>query len=278
VSGGLECVAAGIPILVEKPLSTTVAEGKQLILAANQASVPVMVGHHRRHNPLVAKAKALIDGDAIGRVTAVHGMIWLFKDDDYFNVEWRRQAGGGPLAINLIHDIDMLRYLCGEIVFVQAMTSDAARGFEVEDTATALLRFENGALGTVSVSDATVSPWSWELTAAENPAYPATEQSCYLIGGSHGSLEAPNLRLWRNDGKRSWWEPMSNESLPVPPEDPLIRQIRHFAEVIHGDASPLAPGLEGLRTLAVIEAIKSAAMDGGSVKVDPVLLEEPAFG
>lgn len=49
-----------------------------------------------------------------------------------------------------------------------------------------LLRFQNGALGTVSTSDAVTAPWSWELTAGENPVYPHTDQSCYLIGGTHG--------------------------------------------------------------------------------------------
>ena len=60
----------------------------------------------------------------------------------------------------------------------------------------------NGALGTVSASDTVVSPWSWELTTGENPAYPRQDQSCYQIGGTHGALTIPALELWSHADKR----------------------------------------------------------------------------
>jgi predicted dehydrogenase len=86
----------------------------------------------------------------------VAGLWLLKKPDDYFNVAWRRERGGGPILINLVHDIDSLRFICGEIVEVQASTSNKVRGFGVEDTAALLLKFANGAIGTVTVSDATL--------------------------------------------------------------------------------------------------------------------------
>ena len=84
--------------------------------------------------------------------------------------------------------MDLLRYLCGDIECVQAMTSNAVRGGETEDSAIVLLKFRSGALGTLSVSDTVAAPWSWELTSGENSAYPVTSQSCYLIGGTRASL------------------------------------------------------------------------------------------
>ena len=72
----------------------------------------------------------------------------------------RRSTGAGPVLTNAVHDIDDLRFICGDIVSVQAMTSNAVRHYPVEDTAAILLRFASGALGTLTVSDTAVAPWS----------------------------------------------------------------------------------------------------------------------
>jgi predicted dehydrogenase len=265
VENGLECVAAGIPMLVEKPIADDVASARQLVEAAEKAGVAILVGHHRRHNPLIQAARQTLASGAIGTIVAVHAMFWVFKTDDYFNNEWRRRPRARPVFINLIHDIDLLRHLCGEILWLQALESNAVRGNPVEDSTAILVRFQNGALGTINVSDTIVSPWSWELTAGENPAYSPTDEACYWVGGTHGSLELPNARLWRNQGRRSWWEPISAEPLQVDPEDPLVRQVRHFCHVIQGREQPLVPGWEGLKTLQVVEAVKSSARTGKAV-------------
>ncbi|HSF90609.1 MAG TPA: Gfo/Idh/MocA family oxidoreductase [Paracoccaceae bacterium] len=262
VENGLECVAAGLPTLVEKPLASDVASAQTLVDAALAADVPLLTGHHRRHNPLIQAAKARIDAGDLGTVTAIHGQCWFFKPDDYFDVAWRRAKGAGPVFVNLIHDIDLLRYLCGDVVSVQAMESNAVRGNAVEETAVILLRFENGALGTVNVSDTVVAPWSWEMTARENPAYPAVDQSCYTVGGTHGSLSLPDLTFWHHPERRSWWAPISATRSPRSYDDPLACQIAQFAAVIRGEESPLVSGAEGLATLKVVEAVKRAAETG----------------
>ena len=267
VANGLECVAAGVPALVEKPIADDVASATRLVEAAESAGVPLLTGHHRRHNPLMQKAKEIIDSGRLGRVLAVHGSCWFFKPDDYFDVPWRRERGAGPVLVNLIHDIDNLRYLCGDIVSVQALDSNAVRGNPVEETAVILVRFASGALATITVSDAIVAPWSWELTTGENPAYPRTEESCYLIGGTHGSLTIPHLDVWHNRGERSWLEPIHRERVRVERQDPLRLQVRQFCRVIRGLEQPLVSGREGLETLKVIAAVKEAAETGRMVRI-----------
>ena len=139
----------GIPVLVEKPIADTLDAALALADASEAAGVPVLVGHHRRHNPIVRKAREIVQSGALGRLTAVSATWLVCKPDDYFDVAWRREPGGGPILINLIHDIDNLRFIAGDIAAVQGMTSSARRGFPVEDTAALLLRFRDGALGTV---------------------------------------------------------------------------------------------------------------------------------
>ena len=268
VSQGLTCVTAGLPLLVEKPVATDVASGKTLVTAAERSGLPLLVGHHRRHNSLLQAARAQVEAGRLGTLVTVQATCWAFKPDDYFEMPWRREPGAGPVLINLIHDIDCLRYLCGEIRAVQALESNLVRGFSVEDSAVILLHFENGAVGTVSVSDTVVGPWSWERTARENPAYPPTDAVCYMLGGTHGALELPAGRLWHHTGVRSWREPLHTETLAVTARDPLHAQIRHFCRVIRGEEAPLVSGREGLRTLAVIEAAKRAAATGTLVPVE----------
>ncbi|MEO0547187.1 MAG: Gfo/Idh/MocA family oxidoreductase [Pseudomonadota bacterium] len=268
VEQGLACVAAGVPMLIEKPVGSIAAECDALVSAADRSAVPILVGHHRRHNPLIQAAKAHVASGAIGSVVAVNAMCWLYKPDDYFNVEWRTKTGAGPVFINLIHDVDLLRYLCGEIFAVQAFQSSVARGHEVEDTAAVTLQFASGALGTVTVSDSIVAPWSWEMTAAENPAYPETGQACYLIGGTQGSLEVPTGKVWQQDEPRSWWRALQNGTVESVVQDPLDAQIQHFCRVIARTEPPLVSAAEGVATLRVIEAIKRSALSGGRQDVN----------
>lgn len=263
--GAITCLAHGLPVLVEKPLAHTVEGAEAILAAAARAGIPVLVGHHRRHNQLIERAKQILESGELGMLTAVQGQTWFRKPESYFETEWRQKAGAGPVYLNLIHDIDLLQYLCGRIDSVHAMESNLVRGFEVEETAVVLLRFAGGLLGTVNASDAATAPWSWELTARENAHYPSTAENCYWIGGTKGSLALPNLAVWRHEGGDSWWNPISSTREVFGFEDPLTRQIRQFAAVVQGHEAPVVSGEDGLSALRVIEAIKASAATGRTV-------------
>lgn len=272
VEQALECLAVGVPALVEKPVAHTVDEGERLIRAAEQAGVPLLVGHHRAHSPIMALARQTVHDGVLGQLVAVTGTALFCKPDDYFEqAPWRRQPGGGPILINMIHEIDNLRALCGEIIEVQALVSNAVRGFEVEDTAALCLRFQGGALGTFLLSDTAASPRSWEQTSQENPAYSSyPDEDCYVIAGTLGSLAVPTMRLrtYAGQGDRSWWKPFQTRVLDLAREDPLALQIEHFAAVIRGQARPLVSVRDGVQNLRVVEAIGRAAREGRSMCID----------
>ena len=262
------CIDADIPVLIEKPLAINAIEGRAIVQHAQAKNVQIMVGHHRRFNPIIQKAHKVISEGQIGDVKSVHATCWFYKPDSYFDVApWRKFDGAGPISVNLAHDIDLIRHLCGEIAEVQAQATPSSRGYENEEVAVALLKFANGAVGTVSVSDGIVAPWSWEFTSREYPIYPFTGQSAYQIGGTQGSLSIPDLSLWTHDQARDWWSPMSANVLSCDLSDPLINQIKHFASVIRKNALPLVSGREGVRTLAVIEAIQIAAKTGRKIQL-----------
>jgi predicted dehydrogenase len=265
---GIACAQHGVHVLVEKPIADTVEAATRLIEAADRAGVALLVGHHRRHNAIIEKAREIVQSGIIGRLTAVSAQFMLSKADEYFAAVHRRSLGAGPILTNAVHDIDDLRFICGDIAAVQAATSNAVRQFPVEDTATILLRFANGALGTLTISDTAVGPWSWELTSGENPFYPRNDENCYLISGTEGALTVPKLDLYRYDGERKGWGfPLLRERIAAEPADPMLRQIRHFCKVIRGEAEAKINGHDALQTLIAVQAVFEAARSGHTVEL-----------
>jgi predicted dehydrogenase len=267
----LDAIAAGIPVLVEKPIASTVADGEALAEASRRAGVPVLVGHHRRHNPIIAKARELVGSGRLGRLTCATVICTFFKPDDYFAMEWRRRAGGGPVLINLIHEIDLIRFVCGEIEEVEAITSNAVRGFEVEDTAAIILRLAGGALVTISLCDTAVTPWSWDLASGELPSYPAQAApvTSHFISGTEASLTLPGLDLWHYPGKRSWFEGIERGTVPTDRGNPYVLQLAHLRDVAQGRATPIIDAADGTRTLRATLAVIEAAASGRRIALSP---------
>lgn len=264
----LDCVRRRIPVLVEKPVAGSVSEGRTLATAAAAAGVDVAVGHHRRFSPAVGAARALLRDGAIGRLIAVSGIWSLRKPDAYFaEASWRSQSGGGPLLINLIHDVDLLRYCCGEVESVYAEINSAERGFAVEDSGAVTLRFASGALATVAFSDAAPSPWNWEGSAGDTPFVPPTLENCYRFLGSTGSLEFPQLAVWRHGEGReaSWTEPLYKVPHEASVGDALRDQLRSFCLVARGESAPVCSAGDALASLAVLEAARESARVAKSV-------------
>jgi len=267
----MQCIAAGVPTLLEKPIAQTVAEAEKLVSAVEASSVRVLIGHHRAHSPIMAKAREVVASGVLGRLVAVTGTAMFFKPDQYFaDGPWRRELGAGPILLNMIHEVHNLRMLAGEIVAVQAFTSHALRGFAVEDTVAIALRFASGVLGTFLLSDTTASAKSWEQTSQENKAYPSyDDEDCYVVAGTDGSLAIPTMRLktYPRPEDRSWWKPFDVSVVPMQRDDPICRQMEHFGAVVRGAAEPLVSARDGLANLRVTEAIVAAAQSGSTIEL-----------
>lgn len=271
VPQALQCIAAGLPVLLEKPIATTVAEGHLLVEAVAKTGARVLIGHHRAHSPIMANARQVVASGQLGRLVSVMGSATFYKPDSYFaESPWRSEIGGGPILLNMIHEVHNLRMLCGDITAVQAFKSHATRGFPVEDTVAINLRFANGVLGSFMLSDAAACPRSWEQTSQENKAYPShDDEDCYVIAGTDGCLSVPTMRLktYPRAEDRSWWKPFEVGTVGLVRDDPLKHQIEHFGAVVRGEASPLVTARDGLDNLRVTEAIAEAATTGRVVEL-----------
>ena len=269
---GTQCAQAGLHMLVEKPIASDPDAARSLIDAARQAKVKILVGQHRRFNPYIEATKDILDSGKLGTIAGVNALWTGLKPPSYFEVAWRREPGGGPILINLVHDVDNLRYLFGDVARVYGEKSNAIRGFAVEDTAVITMRFQSGVLGTVIISDTVASPYNFESATGENPLLHSAGQDCYRIFGTRATLSFPDMTLWRytGTGEQGWTVPITSEHIEVETTVPIEHQLRHFCDVVRNDASPRCSGEEGLKTLEATISLAETVRTGVPVTLSPL--------
>ncbi|QJF49962.1 Gfo/Idh/MocA family protein [Roseobacter ponti] len=251
------CYAAsrGWHMLIEKPVAGDLAGAKMLQAAVAKAGVQSLVGHHRRYHRSIARLRQLIAGGGIGTpVTAA--LIWAMrKPDEYFAGNWRT-AGGSPVMINIVHDIDILRHLLGEIAATAALPGRSLRGTDRIESGAVALAFESGATGTISFADTTPSPWGFEAGTGENPHIGTTGQDMMWITGTKGAVSFPSMTRWQGT---DWSRPAIAGDLSGPGDAtvPLDRQLDHFIDVMENRAPPLIDVADASRTLAVALEIEA---------------------
>lgn len=268
------CILNGRPALVEKPMTDSLETARELANFSEAQGVPILVGHHRTYSPLLTAAEEFLRSPEFGRPVALQGTALFYKPADYFAAgPWRTKRGGGPILINLIHEVGLMRFFFGEMVSVFAAASRELRGFEVEDSVAITLRFENGALGTFLLSDTAASNKSWEMTSGENPRYPHHPgDDCYHFAGTNGSLDFPSMkvRYFPPGTDASWWTAFKQSQISFERADPLRQQLDHFVDIVRGRAEPRVSARDGYRNMLVVQAINDAITSGCIVKIADV--------
>jgi predicted dehydrogenase len=266
------CLQNRVPVLVEKPVTDSIPDARRLAELAESLNVPVLVGHHRTYSALLEPAEQFLNSPSFGRPVALHGSALFYKPARYFEEgAWRTRSGGGPILINLIHEIGLMRRFYGEIKSVTSLAERSIRNFEVEDTVAIALRFVNGALGTFLLSDTAASTKSWEMTSGENPAYPHfPEENCYHFAGTNGSLDFPSMhaRYYAQGSVPSWWNSFKTVQLSRERSDPLERQLEHLLDVVRGRSVPRVSARDGYMNMLVIQAITQSLSSGQAVNIE----------
>ncbi|WP_368148532.1 Gfo/Idh/MocA family oxidoreductase, partial [Collinsella aerofaciens] len=129
------------------------------------------------------------------------------------------------------------------------------------------VRFADGALASMTISDATASPWNWEATAREDPQYRPFDADAYFIGGTKGALSLPRLHQFSYDGASNWHKPLQMEIPAVDPALPHKMQLKHFVKVVRREAEPVVTPADNVKTLTLLNAIKEAAETGQLVEL-----------
>jgi predicted dehydrogenase len=130
---------------------------------------------------------------------------------------------------------------------------------------TVLLRFRNGALGTVTVSDTAVAPWNWDLASGEDDRFPRQHVDSHYLSGTDASLTLPRLEYWHYRNGKGWQDELTQERNALHRGDPFAEEMRHFRAVVAGREAALSPASDATKSLATTLAVSEAGATGAAV-------------
>lgn len=262
----LAAVGAGLHVLVEKPLDVRAARADDLVVAAERAGVVAAVFFQDRAAPDVAWLKRLVDAGGLGRPVLASARVRWYRPSEYYaNSRWRGTwalDGGGAVANQGVHTLDLLLWLLGDVHTVYARTRTAVHAVEVEDTAVACLEFASGAVATFEATTAAYPgfPRRLELTGTEGTV--VLEHDRVLLAELRTPPAEPRPRADANTNA-------SATSAVVSDARGHQRTVEDFVRAVRGGGRPLCDARDGRRSVALVEAIYRSARDGVAVAPEP---------
>ena len=259
--------AAGLHLLVEKPLEISLARTDAAIDAVDRAGVKLAVCFQDRGNPRLGLVKQWIDAGYLGTPILVSARVKWYRPPEYYaKSRWRGTwalDGGGALMNQGIHTVDLLLWWLGDIVRVSARAKTQLHQIEVEDTVVATLEFANGAIGTLEATTAAYPgfPRRVELTGTLGTV--AIEQDRIVSSDVRDTPEAMRQALSTQDGDAN----ASAASAIVSDARGHQRVLEDLLSAIATNRRPGCDGHEGRRSVAVVEAIYTSSKTGRPVEV-----------
>jgi predicted dehydrogenase len=274
-----EAVKAGANVLVEKPLASSLQDCDSMIeTAANNKKKLGVISQRRWYAPVIRVKEAIVKGKVGDPILGTINMLG-WRDEAYYNADpWRgtwKNEGGGVLVNQAPHQLDILLWFMGEIDELFGVWKNLNHPYiEVEDTALAIIRFKNGALGNIIVSNSEKPGIYGKVHVhGKNGASVGvqTDGGAMFVAGMSNVLEPPVNDLWTVPGEEdqlSGW--IKNDSDFFGTIDPTVyymeRQIEDFLKALSQDKDPLVTGLDGRRTVELFTAIYRSQRDNQLIK------------
>jgi predicted dehydrogenase len=251
---GRTAVEAGVPALVEKPFALTVADAESLAELADRRGVPVLAGHLLEYHPVVERLRWLVTERALGDLYYLYSQrvnLGQVRPDE--NALW----SFGP------HDISVALFLLGDLPCTVAAQGHSYLQPGIEDVVFLTLTFASGVVAHAQMS--------W--------LDPHKERRLTLVGSKQMAVfddmqPREKLRIYdkgvdRPPEYRSWGESLAVREgdifIPrISNAEPLAAQLRHFAQVVRGEAEPRADAADGVRVIRVLEAASRSLAAGGT--------------
>lgn len=258
----LACIAHGKHAIVEKPMAFTAAQAEEIIQKAEQAKVQVTVISQLRYTQAVVQLKRAVQQGCFGTIATADVYMKYYREPEYYSSScWKgtlAMDGGGALMNQGIHGVDLLQYLAGPVVSVQALASTRFHAIEAEDTVTAVLEFESGAQGVL------------QATTSVYPGFSRRLEIC----GTHGSaiLKEDTIEYCAfRDPAHSLPVGKTNVKTSSRPDGMDLSlhkaQISDFLQALRENRKPWLDAGEGKKAVAIIEAVYQSAKTGEKINL-----------
>ncbi|MCK5236862.1 MAG: Gfo/Idh/MocA family oxidoreductase [Deltaproteobacteria bacterium] len=265
---GIDVANAGVNVIVEKPMALRLEDAEALTEACSKNEVELFVVKQNRYNTPVKKLKDAVDSGRFGKlVLGTVRVRWCRKQEYYDQDPWRGTwaQDGGVLTNQASHHIDLLQWLMGPVESVMAKTATMLTNIETEDTGVAILKFKNGALGLIEATTCT---------------RPKDLEGSVSILGEKGSVEiggfaVNQMKVWQFVTSEAGDEEVLQKYAQNPPD---VYGFGHYeflkkvVECIQNNKHSVIDGLEGMKSLELINAIYESVETGKEVflKFKPV--------
>ena len=276
--------SAGAHVLIEKPMAASLKDCDEMLAAAEEAGVRLGVISQRRLYEPVQRVKTAIDSGRIGRPVLGTVVMLGWRDEAYYRSDpWRgkwNEEGGGVLVNQAPHQLDLLQWFMGPIEELYGRWANLNHPtIEVEDTAVAVLRFRNGGIGSIVVSNSQKPGIYGKVHVhGQNGASVGvqTDGGAMFIACVSAVLEPPINDLWTVPGEEhmlTHWQARDREAFQD--VDPTTHyhslQVRDFLQAVLEDRQPMVSGREGRKTVEIFTGIYRSQRDGRPVSfpLDP---------
>ncbi len=258
---GIKVAKAGVHVLAEKPIGINISEVDRLIKTCDEEDVNLFVVKQNRLNATMQALKKAIDKGRFGKIYMVQSNVFWQRPQEYYDsAKWRGtwEFDGGAFMNQASHYVDMLYWLVGDVDYVMASTATMARHVETEDTGAAIIKFRNGAIGTMSVTMLT---------------YPKNFEGSITILGEKGTVRVGGIAI----NKIEKWEFSDYDDdkaiLEASYNPPNVYGFGHSGyyhnvlDVLEGKAEPDTDGRSGRKSLELIHAIYLSSKDGSKISL-----------
>lgn len=266
----IEAMEAGKHVVVEKPMALTLADADAMIETSRRTGKRLCVVLQNRYNPPMRDLRRLVDEGRLGKLLLGSATVRWFRPQEYYEDGWHgtQAMDGGALMNQSIHHIDALQWIMGGVDTVFAYTATLAHRMEAEDVGTAVLRFRNGALGSVEGSTVT---WPENL---EGSVAVFGEKGSVKVGGTALNKKT----LWKVDGELEHERELIVHDEIDPPSvygQSHMHVLEEMVAALRENRDHATNGYEGRRSVAVVTAMYESSRQGREVKVSDL---EPVAG